>query len=515
MNPTDLRWNIMPAMVTLLGLILALFLGLFIGGSELKELGLIFGLVGVIALISGMRQHIWLLLPIFWGFVGSISILPLPFSARDLVVMMVAVVSFALFALRVFKFRNKWDFLDLILLLNLGQVCLAFILHPTGLKVLSSQTVGARPYFNVAIAALAYFVLSNQTVSQTLARRLPIFAVASQLTFSIVYLLSRASYSVGAVLGQLYDGFMPPTYQRSLTPSFERLTGVAGGGLSLTAALCAYFRPLTLFNPFRPLRFLLFIISIVLILMSGFRSLLLSAAVLFLLASYLHHGWSDIAVSVVGLLFGALFLIFFNSFVHPLPLSMQRTLSALPGHWDSRAVNDATGSTEWRLEMWKDIPKGTQYIHNRIMGDGFGFTRTELLALERQKFVSGEMAQEDFMIIGAFHNGPLSAIRFAGIVGLVLYYVLLIYSARYAWRLIRASKGTGFFPLALFFGLPIIWEPVNYTLVFGAYDSGLPEALFNVGMLKMIHNSFVRHLPADPLPEIKPRPSAATRLAPV
>ena len=209
------------------------------------------------------------------------------------------------------------------------------------------------------------------------------------------------------------------------------MTGAAGGGISLINALCAYFRPLTLFSPFRILRSSLFLIGMVLIMISGFRSLLLTATIIFLLASYFRNGWSDIAVSLVGLLFGALFLIFFNSFVHPLPLSMQRALSALPGHWDSRAVNDATGSTEWRLQMWKDIPKGRQYIRNRIMGDGFGFSRAELQALERQKFGTGEMAQEDFMIIGAFHNGPLSAIRFAGVVGLVLYYVLLIYSARY------------------------------------------------------------------------------------
>ena len=96
---------------------------------------------------------------------------------------------------------------------------------------------------------------------------------------------------------------------------------------------------------------------------------------------------------------------------------MQRTLSFLPGHWDSRAVKDATGSTEWRLEMWRDIPKGTQYISDKIMGDGFGFSRAELSAMERQKFATGGMQQEDFMIIGAFHNGPLSAIRFVGVVG--------------------------------------------------------------------------------------------------
>ena len=489
MNPTEVRWNITPIIVTVLGLLIALFLGIFVGGSEFASLGIIFGLVAVIGIIAIMRQHIWILLPMFWGFTGSVLLLPLPFSVRDLVVMLVGAVSCALFALRVFKFQNRWDFLDWILLLTLCQVCLSFIFNPVGLKVFSSQTVGARPYFNVAIGALAYFILSNQVISPTIARRLPIFVVISELSSSILYLIARASSAIGLVLGRFYDGFLPPTYQNALAPSFERLQGVVGGGTSLITALCSYFRPLTLISPFRFRRSFLFLIGLVLILVSGFRSQLLTIAVIFLLASYFRHGWSDVIVSLAGILSGAVFLIIFNSFIHPLPLSMQRTLSALPGHWDSRAARDASDSTEWRLQMWRDIPRGTLYIHNKIMGDGFGFSRAELMAMERRKFLAGEINQEDSMIIGSFHNGPLSAIRFVGIVGLTLYYVLLIYSTVYAWRLIRMTQGSHFFPLALFIGLEIIWEPINYTLVFGAFDSGFPNALFNAGMLKLLHNS--------------------------
>jgi hypothetical protein len=494
MNPTDLRWNITPIVVTVLGLLLALFLGVFIGGSETTNLGVIFGLVGLVAIVSSMRQHIWLLLPMFWGFTGYVTLLPIPFSVRDLVVMLVAAVSCALFALKVFKFQNRWDFLDWVLLLTLGQVCLAFIFNPVGLKVFSSETVGARPYFNVAIGAVAYFILSNQVISPKLAQRLPIFIVIAELSSAFLYLIARASSSIGAVLGKFYDGFAPPDYRVGLAPTIDRMTGVVSGGTSLITALCSYFRPLTLINPLRFGRWFLFLIGLVLILISGFRSQLLTIAVIFLLASYFRHGWSDVAISLAGLFSGAALLIFFNMFVYPLPLSMQRTLSALPGHWDSRAVRDATGSTEWRLEMWKDIPKGTRYIKNRIMGDGFGFSRAELSAMERQKFLSGDISPEDFMIIGSFHNGPLSAIRFVGFVGLALYYTLLIYLAVYAWRLIRITRGSMFFTLALFVGLEVIWEPFSYTLVFGAFDSGFPNALFNAGMLKMIYNSIEQNV---------------------
>ena len=184
MHPTDLRWNITPILVMVLGLIVALFLGVFIGGSEVTNLGVFFGLIGVIALVSSMRQHIWLLLPMFWGFTGYVTLLPIPFAVRDLIVMLVAGVSVALFALRVFKFQNRWDALDWITLLNLTQVGLVFIFNPVGLKVFSSETVGARPYFNAAIGALAYFILSNQVISPSLARRLPIFVVIAELSSS-------------------------------------------------------------------------------------------------------------------------------------------------------------------------------------------------------------------------------------------------------------------------------------------------------------------------------------------
>jgi hypothetical protein len=370
--------------------------------------------------------------------------------------------------------------------------------------------VGARPYFNIAIATLAYFILSNQVLTPRIGRRLPILVVSTELFSSALFLVSRISTSIGFVLGGIYDGFLPPTYRAGFAPAFDRMTGVARGGTLLITALCSYFRPLTLITPTRLSRVFLFLIGLALVLVSGFRSQLLTIAVIFVLAGYFHAGWKDVAVSISGFVFGACFLIAFNSFVHPLPISVQRTLSALPGEWDSVAKKDAQNSTEWRLAMWKDIPKGSQYISDKIMGDGFGFSRAELSAMERQKFFMGDLDQEDSMIIGSFHSGPLSAVRFVGVVGLAIYYVLLIYSAVYAWRIIRRTQGSYLFPLALFVGLPLIWEPFNYTLIFGAYDVGLPETIFGVGMLKLIYNSLPKPVPVESKP-VSPQPPMLSR----
>src|SRR5207302_5300973 len=121
---TDPKWKVVPVLVGTIGFLSAVFLGQAIGEGSMLPLVLIAGSGAVITLIAGMRQHIWMLVPITWGLTGSIYVLPVPFAVRDLVVMLTAAVSCALFAMRVFKFRNQWGLLDFILLLNLAQICL-------------------------------------------------------------------------------------------------------------------------------------------------------------------------------------------------------------------------------------------------------------------------------------------------------------------------------------------------------------------------------------------------------
>ena len=89
-------------------------------------------------------------------------------------------------------------------------------------------------------------------------------------------------------------------------------------------------------------------------------------------------------------------------------------------------------------------------------------------------------------------------------IGLAIFIGLMIVMARTAWRLIRRSEGTEFYPLALFIGLPLIWEPVNFLFIFGGYDSALPDALFGVGMLKMLTHSldaYAAQTSAEPVEE--------------
>ncbi|MDQ6911313.1 MAG: O-antigen ligase family protein [Verrucomicrobiota bacterium] len=500
-------FNFVPILIGALGLLVAFFVGITVGEGDFPVLLMVFGLLGMILIVAFMRQRVWVLLAMFWGFTGSVYVLPLRFSVRDLVVLLVTAIACALFALRIFKFRNSWKFLDAILFLNVAQVALAFLFHPVGLRSMSSSTVGAKPYFNVVIALVAYLILSNQIAPPKLARALPVFVFIPEAISSCISLLVRVVPRIGLVLGYFYSDFFPPLSVQG--GGVERIS--IGSGSTLVRLLCSYFRPLSTINPLRPLRLFLLLLGLVLILISGFRSTLLSAAAIFLLSCYLRNGWKDLLAALAGISLVIAALVLFNATVHPLPLPIQRTLSFLPGTWDSRAREDAAGSTEWRLQMWRDLTKGNKYIQDKIMGDGFGFSRMELQAMERQNYSTGPEMQEYFMIIGAFHNGPLSAIRYVGVVGLLLYYALMITTAIYAYRLIRRATRSDFYPMALFYGLGLIWEPLNYTLIFGAYDSGLPDAIFAVGILKLLHNSLVAYPPEERRKPRQPLPTSHGR----
>lgn len=97
------------------------------------------------------------------------------------------------------------------------------------------------------------------------------------------------------------------------------------------------------------------------------------------------------------------------------------------------------------------------------------------------------------MISGGVHSGPVTAIRYVGYVGLLLFLILAILVAVHAARLIRRSRDTPYFTLALFLGIPSVWFPVHYVFIFGAFETDLPTLIITIGMQKMLENSLNAH----------------------
>jgi len=302
--------------------------------------------------------------------------------------------------------------------------------------------------------------------------------------------------SLGYRLGTLYSGFMPGGETNPLEPvdtsRVERHQYLAGFGVEVGKAAISYaniFKLIFFQNIFLSA---CFFASLVAILLSGFRSNLIGWLFAIALASYIRGGVRQVfplfAVAVASIVM----IVVVQTAGLQVPLAAQRALSFIPISWDSRASVDAKGSVDWRVDMWRLALTSDRYIKNKVLGDGFGFDPSELRAqatLTSFRMDTSAGLQDYFMITGDYHSGPVSAVRFVGYIGLMLFTALLIANAKYAWKIINSARKTAFFPLALFSGIVAIYHPICFWLIFGGYSGDFTQAIFTLGMLNLIDRS--------------------------
>ena len=168
---------------------------------------------------------------------------------------------------------------------------------------------------------------------------------------------------------------------------------------------------------------------------------------------------------------------------------MQRTLSFLPGDWDTAMVIDAEASAEWRYVIWRNVwNSGHKYIDNWWFGDGFGMTQAQF-----REMINSRDCQENAAINGDYHSLPLSAIRTVGYVGFSFFCILLFATAAYSWKLIRLATGTPFFSVALFMGVPAIVTPLPELCLTGFFDYSYETCIFTIAMMRMVGRSLEKY----------------------
>lgn len=192
----------------------------------------------------------------------------------------------------------------------------------------------------------------------------------------------------------------------------------------------------------------------------------------------------------LGVLFVAA-LITLQSFI-PLPDKVQRSFAFLPGNWDQKVEREAEGSVDWRVEMWEDILYGDN-IKNWWIGDGFGFPQSEVEYfgyLYRTKQISPQQLAEYYLITGGLHSGPLSAAKFVGVIGGILYLILaFMVIAGYIklWKLLAGYESlTQLRTSVAFFGITAFYVPFKFVFVYGAYQNDLGPLIVSAGLYRLI-----------------------------
>ncbi len=475
--------------VTVLGLLFALYCGRLTGEGQQGVIIMMLGGMFLAAICLLFREAVWIFIPIFWAFPGQLPALPLPFTVRQLVVITVFAMFLILTALKVVRRRPKLTHLDLLLFLNVAYLSTVLLRNPVGSLATNSERIGGRPYLDVFVAFLAYAVLSRVSLRPVQMRLLPFWMLLGSGTQAIIGAVTYFLPATVNMIGPYYTGISGSASQaEEMGLKAWRHEYVLGFSQPLSAFLCAWFRPLTLLNPFFIVRFSLLVALVAGTLITGFRSALFGLAFYFLLSSYIRRGATDVLRLVaIGIPLLAILIAMQGTLIN-LPASVQRSLSFLPGNWDAATVQDATGSVEWRVLMWKEMLLTDRYIDSKLLGDGFGFSRMEFQIQQSFKGF-GEGLQDYYLVTGGVHSGPISAIRYVGYVGLALYMALIIAMARQAYRLIVTTKTTQVLAPVMFLCLPIIYDPIGYTLIFGALDQSYPQAIFHLGLLKFLTNA--------------------------
>ncbi|MGB8356663.1 MAG: hypothetical protein WCD79_22385 [Chthoniobacteraceae bacterium] len=494
--------------VTIAGVLIGIYCGQLAAEGNMAKLGYIAASIVAMIICLTMKTRIWLLIPLAWDLRTQSYLLPLPFGVRDVFILLTFGTFLVYTALKLVRKKPKHDFLDLLLWINILYLLSVYLRNPVGMLALGNDKIGGRPYYLTIIALMGYWVLSRVTLTVKQGRTVPIAILIGAMLVSTMSIVAYKIPATVPVLSHIYAGVEKSTFDETGQEgdytqdaaendgdpdSVEgRIGTLLDFGIVAMAFLCAFYTPMTLFNPLYFVRFCAFMLAWVAILYSGHRIGIVTALLSILVSSYFRKGIMEVFKIVGFFLVPALAaLILLQGTLFQLPLVAQRALSVLPGNWNRVAVENAQASTDWRFEMWDRALHGNKYIKDKFLGDGFGVSQKAMDSVRAltNEGKTQEAGMEGQLVTGGFHSGPLTTIRVVGGVGTFLFYIWIIWLSRFAVKLIVSSRNTPFFPIALFFGVGVFVQPFFYTFVFGGFDVELPQTILNAGMLKLIYES--------------------------
>lgn len=459
-----------------IGIFLAIWLGMALVTDQFETLLKIAG-VAMLLTAAFLGRKIWLLFIFFtsmnvvlYRWIGTTEfgqVLFIGFSAL-------------LFLMRKLDYRVRFGELELWALLIIACIGQAYLRNPVGLNILGAGSVGGRPYVVIGLCVVSAAILSTLIVPpRELKWALKLSIIAAFLGIPLQMARFGNLSSVSSEAGLELNG--------NRIASFAAISNVMARWLS------SRMSPLK--ACFHPLWALVLLATVALAAASGYRNAVANVGFIFLVAICYHGGAKSFIASLLMGAFGLGLLALVN-LNFPLPGNLQRALSPLPGTWEEQYRRAGKNSTEWRTVMWKEALTTEKWIHNKILGDGISIKIEDLqrmgsLESGESSAATGQLSnqQEQMMILGAFHSGPLHSIRMTGYVGLLVLLLAMTRLAVHAHRQIMRCKGTEWSPIALFFGIPLIAQPFFFTFVFGEYHTGVAATMMGIAMVRLMERN--------------------------
>jgi hypothetical protein len=473
--------------------LISLYLGISAVTAQIEVVMWVIASLTAITCLA-MGKSIWLLIPLL----GSLSLnFSLPGNPNTLLLAQLLCFSFSviLFLMRKLPYNLRFGELEAWALVLFALVMQVYMRNPVGLNIFGGDTVGGKAYFIFAISLYSFYYLAGLRVTESQLRWIYPLSVVGGLShfflFTVGHFVPKAGMWYGAAdnaaLGNVPSGTLDEK-------AAGRIQFVREPAKYFALWLCTRISPLRAL--LHPLWLIVLLTSVAFALMSGYRNMVASVAFTLMLGLLYRGGFIHILISGLLGVLGLMILAGVN-LAFPLPPNAQRALAFLPGTWEERYILDTDDSTEWRVEIWEEVLLTDRWIQNKLLGDGLGFSRAELqlqMALIGSKNnntgVSGfDAHREAILANGDYHSGPVQTVRTIGYVGLFFFLCAMIRLAVHAHRLIQRCRDTTWFPLTLLIGIPLIWAPAYFILIFGTFQTAVSAFFIGAGMIRLLENN--------------------------
>lgn len=462
---------------------LAIWLGVSIATNQ-SETVMQFAGAGLLITCIFLGRRIWLLLIFF-------TALNVPlirgFNTTELGQVLFIGFTLIITLMRRQPFKFQFGEKELWVLLVAGCILQVYLRNPIGLGMFGAGNVGAKPYFMAAMAFLSSLVLGNILVKPSEIKWVLRLSILG--SFLGIALTSLRMRGVGVAGGITKVGGI------GSEGASGRMGSLGSMGLATARAVVSFVSPLR--GLFHPLWAPLILFCIIAAAGSGYRTMVATVGLMLITGIAYRGGFPHVMFATLSsaLLLGIVAIV---NIASPLPPNVQRALSPFPGTWEKRHVDAAEGSTDWRVEMWKEALFTDYWIDDKILGDGLGFTRRELRMIEDLNSGSGTIdnrnsgmssQQEAMMVTGGYHSGPVQTVRTVGYVGLAILVLAMIRMAVHAHRQIMRCRGTEWFPLSLYVGIPAITLPPIFIFVFGDFGRDVAALFLSYGMISLLEKN--------------------------
>jgi hypothetical protein len=301
-------------------------------------------------------------------------------------------------------------------------ICLAAVVLVTakltggiGLRSFGSDAMGGRGYIELFAGILAYFALT--------ARRIPPQRAGIYIALFILPLCANVIGDLDIFLPSsfsfLYWFFAPNTYITSdseINSGAMRFGGVALMSQAIISLMLARYGVRGIFLSGKPWRTVALALFFVLALFGGFRSIIITCAMIFLIVFFL-EGMQRTTLLPLFLFIGLFAAVLAVPFANKLPYIFQRSLAFLPLNIDPAARYDAESSSNWRFEMFDAIlPEVTSHL---LLGKGYVLSQTDFQDISTSGFHALSADESNAALAGDYHNGFLSVVMPFGIWGLI------------------------------------------------------------------------------------------------